>query len=398
MRFPQPAIGQRSRLALVVTAGLLALLVRTSDGRPGCEVSCGRSPEQTCLLRGVHWLCHQQAPDGGWHSTTYGQLRDGVGNTALVLAALSRAPVVIRQRYAVFIRRGLEFLLGNPGRKDSLPALAASADYPTYAAALTLTAIHRLQIRNRTEEQRLLRKYLQATQLRDQQGYFPHDPDYGGWDHTGGRKLVHRSAAETDIAVTCTVLEALKVGGTLEPAVRQGALLFVSRCQNISGSGTGDGGFFFTPVPEDLRNKAGLTPVGRAAFAARSYGTATADGLRALRACGILSSDPRVRQAVVWLLQQECTDVVPGFTDREAMMSGPHWHEGLAFYYGASLSEVLDLFPSQIQAKRRSALLRFLCQSQEADGAWRNSISAMREDDPLIATALAIITLSTLSR
>src|SRR5436190_22115582 len=43
------------------------------------------------LTKGLAWLLAQQAADGGWHSKTYGQVKDGAAVTALALEAHSLA-------------------------------------------------------------------------------------------------------------------------------------------------------------------------------------------------------------------------------------------------------------------------------------------------------------------
>jgi hypothetical protein len=56
--------------------------------------------------RGLDWLVAQQAADGGWHSTTYGQLKDGASVTALVLEAMSHAPAIDQQKHLAAAKRG----------------------------------------------------------------------------------------------------------------------------------------------------------------------------------------------------------------------------------------------------------------------------------------------------
>jgi len=43
------------------------------------------SEREQSLSQGLAWLFAQQAADGGWHSKTYGQLKDGAAVTALAL-------------------------------------------------------------------------------------------------------------------------------------------------------------------------------------------------------------------------------------------------------------------------------------------------------------------------
>ena len=67
------------------------------------------------------------------------------------------------------------------------------------------------------------------------------------------------------------------------------------------------------------------------------------------------------------------------------------WQRGLRFYYYASLAGVLKHFPDH--EIRQAALQKHLMKLQAPDGSWQNESDRMRENDPLIATALAIVAL-----
>ena len=119
-------------------------------------------------------------------------------------------------------------------------------------------------------------------------------------------------------------------------------------------------------------NKAGEANGGFA-----SYGTATADGLLALRAAGLPDDDQRNVKAIAWLKDHHQPDRAPGFegTARES------WGSGLRFYYAYVIS--------------RAALnLQVTLPMQAADGSFRNPNTMVKEDDPLIATAFAVHVLS----
>ena len=55
---------------------------------------------------------------------------------------------------------------------------------------------------------------------------------------------------------------------------------------------------------------------------------------------------------------------------------------------------MLDLLPDAERTSRREALARLLADQQRADGSFANDSDRMRENDPLIATALAMVALS----
>src|SRR5262249_40169841 len=124
---------------------------------------------------------------------------------------------------------------------------------------------------------------------------------------------------ESNLSATLFALEALRAAGcgADDPAVRK-ALVFIQRCQNYEDDPErrqpelDDGGFFFI-YDDPVRNKAGVAgkdKAGRERY--HSYGSTTADGLRALRLCGRPADDPRVRAARAWLESYFRADSHPG--------------------------------------------------------------------------------------
>src|SRR5215467_216136 len=90
----------------------------------------------------------------------------------------------------------------------------------------------------------------------------------------------------------------------------------------------------------------------------------------------------RVLTALGWLVAHDRADGASGFV-------GPayqRWTAGLRFYYAAVSSEVLG------QGSR--GLVGSLAATQRGDGSWRNAENLVKEDDPLIATAFAVMALS----
>jgi hypothetical protein len=149
-----------------------------------------------------------------------------------------------------------------------------------------------------------------------------------------------------------------------DPAITR-AHIYLERSQNP------DGGFYFSPVNPEI-NKAGESG-GRFV----SYGTATADGVLALRAAGVRDQDSRIAKAITWLRDHHQPDRAPGF---EAGSEQP-WGSGLRFYYAHAISRVLPDLPVELP-------------QQSSDGSFRNSVNLVKEDDPLIATAFALYVLS----
>lgn len=350
------SLDRRSFLASAITAGAGAYSL-------GLEAAVARSDSDRSLERGVGWLIDQQSDDGGWHSAAYGAMRGGVGNTGLILNALSQLPAVMKRGRQQPLDKGVRFLLAQLEHPKN-------ADYPTYAAALLLSAPSRENAVSWIGEQEKLRNYL----LSQQRESCTVRETSGGWGATHGE-----GTNDANISVTRFVLEA--IGPGLDDDTRQAALAFVERCQNY-GDGR-DGGFFFTPHPDDPMNKAG---------GATSYGSATADGLLALLACDCEPDHPRVKAAMYWLDRHDKLHAVP------EIPTGGHetseLSEGLRFYYYAALATAMEKLPRAPFADRRERLVREIHAMQRHNGSWQNESTAMKEDDPLIATALAVMALA----
>src|SRR6185503_15688423 len=92
------------------------------------------------LVRGIDWLLSQQADDGGWHSKTYGQLKDGAAVTTLILNAVRVVPASFAGKHGTTVRKGFAFLDRGLVKRGTVAGPDGSLDFPTYAAGLWLTA------------------------------------------------------------------------------------------------------------------------------------------------------------------------------------------------------------------------------------------------------------------
>jgi len=375
------------------------------------------------LRAGVSFLVAQQDEDGAWRSRTYGALRSGLALTPLVLKVLSHAGPVpgaleARARGLAFMRR---FLVD--GR---VAPSFRRGPYPVYAASLMVLVSQRLEDELPEGEVRAWLEEVRSHQLLEPLGWEPRDPAYGGFGYSREppRKPAEgRPPYDADLSSTLFALGALRVAGlpASDPSVR-GALIFVRRCQNFDPGGSGpeaDGGFFFTPT-NALQNKAGVVD-GPASSGPRfrSYGTMTADGLRALLRCGLSPSHPRVRAARRWLeralrrsSRRERTadrrSAQVASSERRFSMDPPGRYPpgrasdrlSAAFYWRWSLAHAFRaLARPRLQTPDGpcfwpSLLARDLLASQRPDGSWSNAHTLLKEDDPLVATCLALGALS----
>jgi prenyltransferase beta subunit len=326
--------------------------------------ACSRRDKSGALHRAAQYLWTQQAEDGGFHSAAYGLLRSGQSLTPFVLDALLAVPDAVLTARPAAIERALEFIRKNTNADGALGLMdETAADYPNYATALAATVLvkARRSGRGSNVDAGPMVAHLRAQQFAEENGWKRADAPYGAWG-MGGAIRRPPDAGHVDLSMTRYVLEALRSDGVapFDPAIMR-ALVYLKRSQND------DGGFYFSTVNPEI-NKAGEANGGFA-----SYGTATADGLLALRAAGIPEDDPRIVKAIQWLKDHHRPDRAPGFegTVRDS------WGSGLRFYYASVISKTALGLPVTLPP-------------QAGDGSFRNSNKMVKEDDPLIATTFAL--------
>ncbi len=343
------------------------------------------SQSRSSLVKATEYLVRQQAKGGGWHSQTYGQLKDGAGVTALVLHGFSFLPLELRAKLAQPIERGLAFFDPGLAKRKTIASPDGSLDYPTYAAAMWQSARRRMGLPAPAAQGAMVRDYLLSAQVAEDRGFAPDHPQYGGWDFLG-REDAQGITTGTNVSVTAHVLAALAgqepEDERVAPAMAR-AKAWTLRCSQP------DGGFCFTTEPMSLSNKAGFRDEQRRQ--PRSYGTATCDAILALLATGMKPGEESIRGAVAWLAERKSLELVPGFEDAPPELG---WQRGLRFYYHAALAQVLHRLPEPEQVARRDALGKLLISQQRADGSYVNESDRMRENDPLMATALALVALA----
>ena len=346
------------------------------------EAGCARSGQParppSSLAKAAAYLWSQQADDGGWHSHTYGLLRSGQSLTPFVLEALQQVPEAQYPLPGAKVDRAIAFIRRNTQTSGALgTADAGIPDYPNYSTALAVSAVCRARRGDWQAYIKPMVSYLRQQQFTEQNGWRRPDPAYGAWG-MGGDRRTPPDTGHVDLSMSRYVIEALHAAGVpqADPAFAC-ARVFVERCQNFDPQhpDAADGGFFFSTTESDT-NKAGHD-----GKRFRSYGTTTADGILALLGTGP-PGDPRVGAAQRWLTNHHRDMDVPGFSG-EAYQ---RWPRGLAFYYASASAQAfqmlgVDAGPGVVASLRRT---------QRPDGSWANPENLVKEDDPLIATPLAV--------
>lgn len=350
----------------------------------------------------THALIRAQSSDGAWRSSTYSAFRDGLAVTPSVLKAVAFGPDV---EGAVSARqRGAAFLTGRVRSDGSLDTGDFGLKYPVYTAATAVIVLGRVEVPDGRRARDAWLRDLRRRQLTEALGWSPSDPAYGAWgyaiepptrpDGADGPK----AAIDADLSSTLFAVGALRIAGTAstDPSIRK-ALTFIERCQNLPKDDCeadpefDDGGFFFSPT-DPVRNKAGAAGKdrrGRVRY--HSYGSTTADGLRALLRCGLPPDHPRVMAARNWLESHFSASSNPGVFEpvREDERDATYYYYAWSVAHAFRALELRKLRARGHDVDWAAELSEELLRRQRSDGTWANRFTAAKEDDPLIATSFA---------
>lgn len=307
--------------------------------------------------RAILWLISQQSEDGAWRAATYGAFRDGRALTPMVLRALAGS---VEAEDAC--RKAAEWMTAQ--------GAALFEEYPVHHSASILEAAKEC-------EGLIVPVVLAKRKLLELQC-----PRTGGWSYSTVAPPVTGelpAMQQANLAATAMALDGLKAAGHADGALLARALVFVKGCQNFgTGEGTYDDGGFFQMPDDPARNKAGVAGKdGRGVVRYLSYASATADGLRAMLHGGEPEDSPRVKAAVKWL---------EGFAWSAA--GGKNAPADLCYYTARSLRRTVGVCPELKKVCERVNPL--LEAAQGKDASWRNPAGEMREDCPVVATALAV--------
>ncbi|MBM3493594.1 MAG: hypothetical protein FJX72_04620 [Armatimonadetes bacterium] len=395
------------RLRYTTTATVLAGLLAAVGGGQAPSDRVARTNQ--ALKRAAAFLVRTQSKDGAWRSKTYGIMRDGTALTPLVLSGLFFMPQggdTARTAYRSACAYFRSFVrpdgtIREPADGFTFPVLSSAS------ASRVVVLLDRTEANART--QRAWLRYMRDRQLTERLGWSPGDTAYGGWGFSLAppRRPATGSAKglliESNMVATIFWIAALRSAKTPpdDPAFAS-ALMFIKRCQNYADDPTrrderfDDGGFFF--IPDDpLQNKAGIAGhdrFGRERY--HSYGTMTADGLRALIRCGLPHDHERVIAARRWLERRFVAAHNPGTfaPDREVLRDATYYYWCWAVAHAFAGMGIRTIQTTSGPVDWAAALADELIRRQRADGSWKNRYTDAKEDDPLIATAWAAAALA----
>ncbi|MCA9544863.1 MAG: hypothetical protein KC613_10750, partial [Myxococcales bacterium] len=250
---------------------------------------------------------------------------------------------------------------------------------PTYNTALAIMALQAVDKKKFANEIAGGQKFLVKFQSDEEQKYEPSHKFYGGIGYGGDER--------PDLSNLQYALEALKkTDYDPESDVWAKAQTFVSRCQNRSESNDqgwagDDGGFVYAPG----QSPAGQTKDGKFL----SYGAMSFAGLKSLMFTKAKKDDPRVQAVWQWISKNYDFSQHPGMGTTSY------------FYYLQTAAGALEAFgeptvPDEKGRKRAWAadLANRLMSLQKADGSWTNENPKYWENNPLLATTRAVISLN----
>jgi len=349
-------------------------LLRAAGFCGGAFTGWARLPADA-LRAAADFFSATQSRDGAWRSDSHAAFRDGGALTPVVLWALSTVENDATERG----RRWLAELADSWSRRTSVA-------YPLF------TAGYAAQVFAASGDMRRAAVWadgIESLRIRAELGWPADSAACGAWGDAVTPPRLPPEAnpppdmIEPNISATVLALQALRAAG--RPT--KSALPFIGSCQNFPTGEPGvfdDGGFFFTPG-DPVRNKAGVAGY-EPAVRYRSYGSATCDGVLALRASGVKDDHPRMRAALGWLRANSCGIQHGGAWPRERLGA----RDSLRFYHAQGLAAAAP-------DSRDHTLADGLRSAQSPDGSWTGLAPDSCEDEPLLATAFALRALVSLA-
>jgi squalene-hopene/tetraprenyl-beta-curcumene cyclase len=371
-----------------------------------------RTPAEA-LAKAQEYLWSQQQDDGSWRSEQYAVMRSGQALTPFVLHTLLASTDSLTPTEIEKSKKAIAFIVSQLDDDGALgKADPDILEYPVYSTAYAILAIDRLRKLDQeaSAEHRLkaskisirLNRFLISSQFDEKSGFTTEMPAYGGWGFDKAQQPGdpgHMDLAHTRRAIDAAFALGVHFtnnGGDVRAKTQRFLAVVQKRPETLALQPVPegverpqeipfDGGFYFSPVVLQA-NKGRLDKDGNTW---RSYATATCDGILALLAAGVPKDDERVTAAVEWLKQHTDLDYPQGIpTDYPEP-----WGDALKYYHFAVRAEVyaaLD-FPTA----EKLALAKKVAALERPDGSFANAESPlMKEDDPLLATALAVVALT----
>ena len=391
--------------ALLVAVAAHAVAETAPDGSIEARARAG-------IERGLDWLLAQQQTNGVWSSAQNPAL------TAMPAWALSATG---REQDRKAIGKAVAFIKGCaqpdggiyvvvPGRRGG--------SYGTYNTAICMTALHYCDNVGSVRLLQKAREYVATTQLTGQEG-----GNNGGFGYeaassprAGGADLNNSAWVISAMALTQDVEEKRPAGEKRADIDWEAALGYVDRMQvkaGAEGANPDDAGGFLYRLPDKGRSgppstipmaegrppaggrPAGAPPAGGPFAGAgrpmlRSYGSITYSGLLSMLYARVGRDDPRIVSAVDYARRHWTLEENPG-----------QGQQGIYFYYtimarALALLDVNELPPAEeggTPIAWRDQLIEKVLSLQKPDGSWANDNNRWFENDSILTSSYAVLTL-----
>lgn len=388
------------RLAVIVTLLLAGGLPIRAEDAPKENASAKLHQRiKAAFERARGWIEKNHKGDG-----TYGaNPRAEIGVNALILKGLVDAPLNLSKDDKV-IKDPLQFILRHQQDDGSIHDGTGLENYRTSLSLMALVSLNDPQLKPVIEK---AKKYLLDLQATEQSGY---DKDkhwsYGGIGYGGAKR--------SDVSNLQTALSALKEAGVPKGSkVYKDALVFLTRCQNLTGTNElprqfpqhkelklgNDGGFMYEPGQSKADPEKDAQ--GNIIVTAPSYGSMTYAGLMSMLYANVGKDDPRVVGAYNWIRRNYSLEKNVGLrSDKRpaAELQGLYYYyhtmaKGLAVY-GERYLETIDGKKHDWAVELTEKLLAL----QRADGYWINQDDRWMEQDPTLVTGYVLNTLNILRK
>lgn len=372
-------------IAFLTTIGILACVPAASQEKQEPYLSI-KLEMKRAIERGNEYLKNQQDKEGFWRDAKY------PAYTALALTAATRSP---SHEQSEHLDKGYAWLLkqqkddggiygkglGTYNTATSIVALVAAGDTSYHPAILKA------------------RQFL-INQQTDWDNKGETDNKYDGGIGYGG------SYQHSDLSNTYLSIEALKLSRHIamddasgkQPELNwEAAIQFISRTQNLQETNdlpnTGnDGSFNYFPG----NSKAGFRTNADGTKVLRGYGSMSYAALLSMIYAELDENDIRVTAVKKWLSEHFTVKENPGLATEDDPDLG---QQGLYYYYHAMAKGLAAANIDKLTMKDgkqvdwREELANVLLSAQASDGSWVNENSRWWENDPILVTAYAVLSL-----
>ena len=350
---------------------ILAVCICRANGAEKWQQEAEKS-----VASGVAWLQSVQKESGGWSDERFPAL------SALALWATAASQKGNPATISKSVKQITDCVQPDGGIYKVVPGQKGGglSNYNTAICMMALHATNKKELNHIIQNARTFVAGGQHTGDDLYKGGFGYDRD--------------TNRAYTDLMNTHFSMEALRRTQSVEDSRTAGkkradlkwdeALAFIEQLQNPKEAGKDqEGGFTYNPTDP----KAGTVTNTTGRVFLRSYGSMTYAGLLSLVYAKVPPNDPRVISALGWAGKHWTLEENPGMGK-----------QGLYFFYNV-ISRALsaagrETLPGKKgDIKWRQELVEKIVSLQQKDGSWVNNNGRFWENDPVLATAYALLAL-----